>query len=205
MKIAIDGPAGSGKSTVAKRVAARLDFKHIDTGAFYRWITYHALMTHVLLTDTPALVRLAGTLDFAAIVDGVIRTPDVTANVSTVAAVPEVRQCVVQKQRELAASCNVAMEGRDIGSVVFPDAELKIFLTASVDERAQRRYKEQQEKGIKQSLADIKKDIIRRDDADSTRAASPLKKMPDAVELDTTGLTIDQVVEKIITLAKERM
>jgi cytidylate kinase len=144
-------------------------------------------------------------LDFTVIIDTVIRTPEVAANVSTVAAVPEVRKCVVAKQRELAADHNIAMEGRDIGSVVFPEAELKIFLTASVEERAKRRYKEQLAKGIEQSLEDIKKDIVRRDEADSTRAASPLKKMPDAVELDTTGLTIDQVVEKIVTLAKERM
>lgn len=205
MKIAIDGPAGSGKSTVAKRVAAQLGFKHIDTGAFYRWITYYALTKHVLLTDASALASLSETLDFTAIIDACIRTPEVAANVSTVAAIPEVRQHVVKKQRELAATYDVAMEGRDIGSVVFPNAELKIFLTASVDERALRRYKEQLAKGITQALDEIKADIIRRDKADSTRAASPLKKMPDAVELDTTGLTIDQVVEKIVTLAKGRM
>lgn len=205
MKIAIDGPAGSGKSTVAKRVAAQLGFKHIDTGAFYRWITYQALMQNILLNDVPALASLSDTLDFTVIIDSVIRTPEVAAKVSTVASVSEVRKRVVKKQREQASTHNVVMEGRDIGSVVFPDAELKIFLNASVEERANRRYKEQIAKGIEQSFSDIQADIIKRDYADSTRAASPLKKMPDAVELDTTGLTIDQVVQKIITLAKERM
>ena len=205
MKIAIDGPAGSGKSTVAKKVAQILGFKHIDTGAFYRWVTVHALESNIALTDTVAVTDRANKLDYTHIDESAIRTPAVAKHVSAVAAIASVRTSVVAQQRLMAASYDVVMEGRDIGSVVFPDAELKIFLTASVDERAQRRYKEQVAKGIDQSLSEIQADIIKRDYADSTRAASPLKKMPDAVELDTTGLTIDQVVAHIVTLAKERI
>jgi cytidylate kinase len=205
MKIAIDGPAGSGKSTVAKRVAQQLGFKHIDTGAYYRWLTYQVLAKKIDVQNVPAITVLAEQTNFENIADELIRTPDVTSTVSAVSAIKSVRTVVVHEQRQAAAKYDVVMEGRDIGSVVFPDAEVKIFLTASVQERARRRYQELLDKGRhEQSLAVIEADIQRRDSIDSTRAASPLKKMPDAVELDTTSLTIDQVVEKIVTLAKER-
>ncbi|MDR1452445.1 MAG: (d)CMP kinase [Candidatus Margulisbacteria bacterium] len=197
MQIAIDGPAGSGKSTIAKILAKNLEFKHIDTGAYYRWVTYNALSENVNLQDAAAVIQTAGQTDFAQIDESKIRSQAVTENVSTVSAVPEVRRCVVARQRLAAQNSDIVMEGRDIGSVVFPNAELKIFLTASVEERARRRYQELLDKGERVDLAEIQKDIIERDRKDSTRQASPLRKVDDAVEIDTTGLTIEQVVEKI--------
>jgi cytidylate kinase len=204
MQIAIDGPAGSGKSTIAKILAKNLGFKHIDTGAYYRWVTYNVLSENVNLPDTAAIIRIAEQTDFARIDETKIRSKEVTENVSTVSAVPEVRRCVVAQQRLAARGSDIVMEGRDIGSVVFPDAKLKIFLTASVGERARRRYLELLDKGEEVDLQEIQKDIAERDRKDSTRHASPLRKVDDAVEVDTTGLTIEQVVEKITNIYKER-
>ncbi|GBR74390.1 cytidylate kinase [Candidatus Termititenax aidoneus] len=204
MQIAIDGPAGSGKSTIAKILAKNLGFKHIDTGAYYRWVTYRVLSENVNLQNAAALIRTAEQTDFAQIDETKIRSKEVTENVSTVSALPEVRRCVVAQQRLAARGSDIVMEGRDIGSVVFPDAELKIFLTASVEERARRRYQELLDKGEKADLAETQKDIVERDRKDSMRHASPLRKVDDAVEVDTTGLTIEQVVEKITEIYKER-
>ena len=200
MKIAIDGPAGSGKSTIAKLLAQSLGFKHIDTGAYYRWVTYNALSKGISLQDNPAVIELAEQMDFNNIDESKIRSQEVSGNVSIVSAIPQVRHCVVAKQRDAGAQFDIVMEGRDIGSVVFPDAELKIFLTASVEERAGRRYRELLEKGETVDLDYIQKEIARRDHLDSTREASPLIKTADAVEVDTTGLTIEQVVEKIMSI-----
>jgi cytidylate kinase len=202
MQIAIDGPAGSGKSTIAKILAKNLGFRHIDTGAYYRWVTYNVLSENVNLQDTTAVIRTAEQTDFTQIDETKIRGKEVTENVSAVSAIPEVRRCVVARQRLAARGGDIVMEGRDIGSVVFPNAELKIFLTASAAERARRRYQELLDKGEKADLAETQKDIIERDRKDSTRRASPLRKVDDAVEVDTTGLTIEQVVEKITEIYK---
>jgi len=200
MKIAIDGPAGSGKSTIARLLAQKLGFKHIDTGAYYRWVTHNVLAAGVSLQDTAEIIRLAERTDFSAIDETKIRTQEVSTNVSAVSAIPAVRKYVVAQQRAAGEKHDIVMEGRDIGSVVFPNAELKIFLTASVAERARRRYQELLDKGEKVELANIQAEIVRRDHLDSTRNASPLVKTADAVEIDTTGLNIEQVIEKIMNL-----
>jgi CMP/dCMP kinase len=194
--IAIDGPAGAGKSTVARAVAAALGFTYLDSGAMYRCV---------------ALAELRGTLDPSACAIGLgarvtldgedvtdaIRTPEVTAHASQVAARPEVRTALVAKQRELIAGGDYVAEGRDIGTVVAPDAELKVFLTASPEERARRRAAELGV-GAEQVLADQ----AQRDARDSTREHSPLLAADDAVEVDTTGLSVDEVAQRIVELAK---
>jgi cytidylate kinase len=202
LKIAIDGPAGSGKSTVAKLVAKELGFKYIDTGAYYRWLTYNVLKNQIPLYQKTQIIELAGKLDYQNINEEKIRSLEVTNNVSAVSALKEVRPYIVDQQRKAAEHANIVMEGRDIGSVVFPEAEIKIFLNATVAERARRRYQEFLKKGIAVTLEDIQADIIKRDAYDSNRAASPLKKTTGAIELDTTGLSINEVVEKIIAIAK---
>lgn len=217
MQIAIDGPASAGKSTVAKIVANKLKYVYIDTGAMYRAATLVALNHHLQLDDQDALLKILKNtdLDFEVnqdqqkiLIDGkdetlAIRTPEVTKNVSQVSALPKIREYLVDYQRKIAGSNNVVMDGRDIGTTVLPDADLKIFLIASVKSRAQRRLLDYQSKGIKQDLAEIEKDIEARDYKDSHRATSPLKKAKDAVELDTTNLTIDQVVSEIINMIKK--
>ena len=200
MKIAIDGPAGSGKSTIAKLLAQKLGFKHIDTGAYYRWVTHNVLKSGVSLKDEATIIRTAEQTDFSKIDETKIRTQEVSSSVSIISAIPAVRRCVVAQQRVAGMKFDIVMEGRDIGSVVFPNAELKIFLTASVEERARRRYQELLDKGETVDLVNIQREIARRDHLDSTRNASPLLKTADAVEIDTTGLTIEQVVEKIMYL-----
>jgi len=203
--IAIDGPAGAGKSTVARAVAARLGYRYVDTGAMYRALALAAIERGV--DDSPALADLAssivlGSRDGRTLLDGAdvterIRAADVTAKVSTVAAHPEVRTALVAHQRRVAAAENVVMEGRDIGSAVLPDAPLKVFLSASLEERARRRALETGE-----ASEDVKAAIEERDLADSRRAASPLIRADDAVHIDTTGRTIDEVVDEIVELAR---
>lgn len=216
MIIAIDGPAGTGKSTVAKMIAARLDFTYLDTGAMYRAVTYRALETGTRLDDAEALTRLAQSepISFASggtvLISGEdvtaqIRTPEVDANVSTVSAVPGVRQALTEQQRAFAASNDVVMEGRDIGTVVFPHAEVKVFLTASAEERAARRASQNAQRGSGSTdPAVILEQIQERDRIDSTRATAPLKAADDATVVDTTSLSVDQVVDAIASLASER-
>lgn len=221
MIIAIDGPAASGKSTVAREVAKRLGFKYIDTGAMYRAVTWKVLKERIDIINEDALIALARGADielsdlknshFIVTIDGedvteAIRSPKVSAAVSAVSKVPGVRAALVKKQRSFADIYpNMVVEGRDIGTVVFPDAEEKIFLVASPIERAKRRYRELKEKGHKVNLQVVERDIITRDQIDSTRPVSPLMKAPDAHSVDTTGKTIGQVVQEIIDVIKKEL
>ncbi|XHV27444.1 (d)CMP kinase [Streptococcus dysgalactiae subsp. equisimilis] len=212
IKIAIDGPASSGKSTVAKIIAKNLGYTYLDTGAMYRSATYIAL-THGYTGKEVALIleELAKKpISFKKAEDGAqlvflgdedvtlaIRQNDVTNNVSWVSALPEIREELVQQQRRIAQAGGIIMDGRDIGTVVLPDAELKIFLIASVEERAERRYKENLEKGIESDFETLKEEIAARDYKDSHRKVSPLKAADDALVFDTTGISIDGVVQFI--------
>ena len=212
--IAIDGPAGSGKSTVAKIIAKELGFTYIDTGAMYRAITLKALNLKIKdLGDENNYTFIKDTtLDFVdskMTMDGIdvskeIRTEEIVKNVSLVSSLKYVRVALVDLQRQMAKRCNVVMDGRDIGTNVLTDADLKIYLTATVDVRAERRYLEQKEKGISNmTFEEVKADLIRRDTYDSTRKHNPLRKAEDAIELDTSGLSIEEVVNKITHLFKE--
>ncbi len=216
--IAIDGPASSGKSTVAKRIADQLNLIYVDSGAMYRTITYVAIKEHIDLTDEKKIVNALErvSIEFERTEEGQsvfcnnkevtddIRQNDVTNAVSIVAAHPLVREVLVDRQRKIAMKQNVIMDGRDIGTVVLPDASVKIFLVASVDERAERRYKENRQKGIKSDLTKLKQEISERDYKDSTRKVSPLRKADDAFEIDTTALSIDEVAEKIKKIIFEK-
>ncbi len=218
MIIAIDGPAGSGKSTTAKAIAYKLGFKFIDTGAMYRAITLKIIRNDIDLGDIDTLKKILGEtkvdfmdsgnqrsiiLDEVDVTEG-IRSREVTELVSKVSVIPEVRNALVPLQRKLAEGQDVVAEGRDIGTVVFPEAELKIFMVASEEERAKRRLKEFQQKSIKTNFEEVRESIRMRDTIDSTRTHSPLMKAPDAVEVDTTNLTFEEQVNLIITLYKSR-
>lgn len=207
--IAIDGPAGSGKSTVARAVAGRLHLGYLDTGAMYRAVAFAALERGLEPTDANAVAELARHVDIdvgeTVVVDGVdattaIRGPEVSRAVSAVAANPEVRREMVARQRRWAeAHDGGVVEGRDIGTVVFPDAVVKVYLTASDSERAVRRSKEKEMGTL--GYEQVAADIARRDHLDSTRAASPLAVAEDAVVLDTTGLDVDTVIQTVLDLA----
>jgi len=214
--IAIDGPAGSGKSTIARRVAAKLGFLYIDTGAMYRTVGLWALRAGIPLDD---MHRLGGLAKAANIelsssparvslngedVSEAIRTPEVSDAASKSSAVPAVRRALVEKQREMGARNSVVMEGRDIGTVVFPDAEVKIFLDADPEVRAERRVKELCEKGATPNPQEVNREVKDRDQRDRTRADSPLVQAPDALLVDTTGLSLDEVEELILKIVRER-
>lgn len=215
--VAIDGPAGAGKSTIARLVAEKIGYAYIDTGAMYRSVAWKFLQTGAEF-DEKLISGLAETMliEFKpeasvnrVFVDGqevtaAIRSTEVTANVSRVAAIGAVREAMVAQQRRMGEAGGVLMDGRDIGTVVFPHAQLKIFLTASVDERAMRRYKELVEKGEKIGLEQLKKDIAERDRQDSEREISPLRRAEDALLLDTSDMTISQVADYIQKLVRER-
>lgn len=209
--IAIDGPAGSGKSTTAKLVAQRLGYVYIDTGAMYRAVTLSAIRKNILDNENE-IVKTASALNIILkLVNGEtkievngedvskeIRSIDVNQNVSPVSKIEGVRKILVKKQQELGRNGGVVMEGRDITTVVFPEADVKVFLTASVDERSKRRKLEFDQKGVNVDIDDVKKNLIQRDSIDSSREISPLKKSPDSIEVDTSNLTIDEQVEIII-------
>ncbi|MDM5192847.1 (d)CMP kinase [Bacillus hominis] len=212
ISIAIDGPAAAGKSTVAKVVAKKLSYVYIDTGAMYRAITYAALEQKVDIENEEKLMEVVKNVNIefqqgentqlvflnGQDVSEVIRTPNVTNRVSIVAKHRLVREEMVRRQQELAEKGGVVMDGRDIGTHVLPDAEVKIFMLASVEERAERRHLENMNKGFDSNLEQLKEEIARRDKLDSEREVSPLKKADDALELDTTSLSIEEVVQKIM-------
>ncbi|HLW17276.1 MAG TPA: (d)CMP kinase [Actinomycetota bacterium] len=210
--VAIDGPAGAGKSTVARGVARALHFAHLDTGAMYRALTAKALDAGVDPSDGPALTKLAKatTIGFGEeglLVDGIpvgreIRTPRVSRAVSAVSAHKGVRRELVRHQRAILAKGDVVAEGRDIGTVVAPDAPIKVFLTASIDERARRRHREMEESGEPVSLPALKEEIARRDAHDSSRPVSPLIPAADAVKIDTSNHTPHQAIEEVLTLVR---
>ncbi|MGI1692618.1 (d)CMP kinase [Streptococcus uberis] len=212
IRIAIDGPASSGKSTVAKIIAKNLGYTYLDTGAMYRCATYIALKNNYSENDISAILKELSEhpITFKKADDGsqlvflgtedvtlAIRQNDVTNNVSWVSAIAEIREELVAQQRRIAQGGAIIMDGRDIGTVVLPDAELKIFLIASVDERAERRYRENLEKGIDSDFETLKEEIAARDFKDSHREVSPLKAADDAIVFDTTGVTIQGVVQFI--------
>ena len=212
-KLAIDGPAGSGKSTISSLIAKKLGWTHIDTGAMYRAVTLLAIELNIDLYDEASYRFLESAqihYDFDRIyinerdVTEAIRTESVTQNVSLVSSFPYVRKRLVELQQKAAENGNIVMDGRDIGTVVLPNANLKIFLTANVEERAQRRFKENVKKGKQAQISQVIEDIVKRDQKDSTRKESPLRKASDAVELDTTFLTIEEVVNKIIELTDKK-
>lgn len=209
--IAIDGPAGSGKSTVSKLIAKRLGLIYIDTGAMYRALTLKAMRQGLDLEDGSALTELARTTKIElkdkdslhVFLDGVdvsvpIRTPEVTANVRYIARTPGVRQEMVKLQRAMGKKSGGVLEGRDIGTVVFPDADYKFYLDANPEERAKRRLKDLVELGRQTKVEDVKKDIVERDESDIKRAVGALKVAGDAIVIDTTSLSIDEVVDRLI-------
>jgi cytidylate kinase len=216
MIVAIDGPAGAGKSTIARRVAAKLGAVYIDTGAMYRAVALAALRLDTELPGAAALERIARACDiqFEAAstrvllngedVSEAIRRPEISAAASKVSAVPEVRRVLVEQQRSMGASASVVMEGRDIGTVVFPGAEVKVFLDADPEVRAARRVRELAEKGVAPPAGQVAAEIRERDHRDSTRADSPLVCAPGATRLDTTALSLDQVESAILELVGGR-
>jgi cytidylate kinase len=224
--IAVDGPAASGKSTTAKLVADRLGFTYIDSGAMYRAVALKAIRLAVDMADRVRLgdvareasIELTGHGRGPILLDGedvtfAVRSEDVTLAASVMSTVPEVRVALVEQQREIGRRESCVMEGRDIGTVVFPNADLKVFLVASLEERARRRYEQSIEQGVVDarrgdvagpSIAEIARGIAERDERDTTRADSPLRKADDAVEINTTSLTIEQQVDRVIELAVAR-
>ena len=213
--VAIDGPAGAGKSTVSQLAAKKLGYTYIDTGAMYRAVAWKTLQQHKAVTDELILEvvkdidvnlqykdgKTTVTVD-GTDVTGEIRTPEVSAIVSQVAALGPVREKMVDLQRKMGERGSVLMDGRDIATNVLPNADVKIFLTASIEERARRRHKELTEKGYTIDMEQMKADIAARDKADSEREISPLVQAEDATLLDTTGLSIDEVVERILSMCK---
>lgn len=219
IQIAIDGPASSGKSTIAKLLADKYHLVYVDTGAMYRTLTYLALKNKINIDDEQALTALLKEVNitFKRAKDGQdvfangekitkkIREHEVTNNVSVVSSFPNVRKELVRRQQALAKESGVVMDGRDIGTVVLPNADVKIFLIASVEERANRRYLENQKKGIETNFERLKEEIIARDDYDSNRKESPLKQAEDAICVDTTGLSITEVVNKCVELINKKI
>lgn len=216
--VAIDGPAGAGKSTAARLLAARLGYALLDTGAIYRTMALRARQRGISWDDGPGVASLAGGLDLTFQMEGnvnrvladgedltaAIRTPEISDGASRVSALPEVRAALLGLQRRIGAAGGVVVEGRDIGTVVFPDAEAKFFLTATADERARRRVAELQAGGRPADLAQTKAEILARDQRDSSRAAAPLRRADDAVEIDSSALDAGQVVDEMARIVRSR-
>jgi CMP/dCMP kinase len=218
--VTIDGPSGSGKGTVARRVADHLGWHLLDSGALYRLVAYAGQNHSLAWTDEPAFARIAQELDvrFGADLHGeeqiwleglevsrAIRTEQAGEGASRVAAMPTVRSSLLGRQRAFAAPPGLVADGRDMGTVIFPSADLKIFLTASADERALRRYKQLKDKGLSANLAALSQEIAERDRRDSTRPIAPLKPADDAVIVDSTTMNIDAVVERVLELAGDKL
>ena len=218
LNIAIDGPAGAGKSTVARKVAKELSMVYIDTGAMYRALTWLAFEKKINVDEEESLFHLLKESDIRFQNEGEailvkmngedvteeLRKTDITNFVSYTAKHPPIRREMVRKQQLLAAEGGIVMDGRDIGTAVLPNAEVKIFLTASVEERAKRRHEEQLSKNMVSDFEQVKKEMAERDKIDTERDTDPLKKAEDAIEMDTTSLTVDDVVSRICQVAKER-
>ena len=219
LSIAIDGPSGAGKSTVAKAVAQKIGAMYLDTGAMYRSVGLYMLRMGVSLADTKAIEKNLPSLPLEVRhengkqavylgeenVSEAIRMPEISAAAAAVSAVPAVRVAMVEKQREIAKGISIVMDGRDIGTHVLPDAPVKVFLTASAEERARRRFEELKAKGVEQPYDEVLADIIARDHNDSTRAASPLRKAADAIEIDSTGKDAEAVTAEIVALAEKAL
>ena len=220
LQVAIDGPASAGKSTVAKRVAKRFGYVYCDTGAMYRSVTWAALQAKLSMNETAAIIALAQKINISFQpgepeqrvfvndheVTKAIRSNEVAENVSAVAAIPEVRAEMVKEQRKIAGQSGIVMDGRDIGTTVLPDAPVKIFLVASAHERARRRFEENKAKGIAtNTLEELQHAIELRDQKDSTRKVSPLTKASDAIEIDSTHLTIEEVVDEISKIVEKKL
>ncbi len=218
ISVAIDGPSGAGKSTVARAAAARLGYVYVDTGAMYRAIGLAVCRKGISGDDAADIVAVLPEITLALTYqDGAqhillcgedvsedIRTPEIAKYASKVSAVPEVRQFLLNTQRDMAKKGNILMDGRDIGTVILPDAPVKIFLTASAEARAQRRYLELREKGQQVTLDDVLHDIRQRDHQDMTRAVAPLKQAEDAVLLDTSDITLEQSIEAVLRIIREK-
>lgn len=218
INVAIDGPAGAGKSTIAKGVAKKLGFIYVDTGALYRTIALNAVKNNVI-DSTEGIVNMLENTDVklgfkdgtqcvylnGEDVSGLIRTPEISMGASKVSAIPEVRAFLLDLQRDIAKENNVIMDGRDIGTVVLPDAQCKVFLFASSEVRARRRYKELIEKGESVTYEDVLDDVNKRDYQDSHREIAPLKPTEESVMADTSELTLEESVEYVINIIREKM
>lgn len=216
--VTIDGPAGSGKSTTAKKVADALSFTYLDTGALYRAVAFYAI-SNGYTKDFQKLIENLKNIHIeifykegktTVILNGEdvsqkIRTLEVSSLVSPISAIPEVRKYLLSIQREIAKNSNVILDGRDTGTVVFPNADIKIFLVADVNKRAERRLKELKEMGQEATFEEVVANLKERDEKDSTRAIAPLKKADDAIEIDTSNITIEEQVERVIQLVREKM
>nr|WP_297395697.1 (d)CMP kinase [uncultured Peptostreptococcus sp.] len=210
--IAIDGPAGAGKSTISKLIAKNLGINYIDTGAMYRAITYKCLEAGIDIADIQSVIDICQSTDVDFVdnciyLDGTclndeIRSLEVSSNVSNVAKIPQVREFLLQKQREIGKRSDVILDGRDVGTHIFPDTKYKFFLNASAEERGRRRYQELIDKGQDLVLADIVEDIKKRDYIDSTREVAPLVKADDAIEVDSTSMSIQEVVKYITDMVR---